>query len=148
MKKDDLLSISPLDGRYSDVCKDIGDVFSEYSLIKYRVYVEIKWFIFLSKIDKIKGLPKLSPKDEKFLLDIYNNFNLRDAKSVKKLESSTKHDVKAIEYFLKLKFDENKNLKRYKEYIHICCTSEDINNLSYALMLKTGKALLLSLIHI
>ena len=142
MKKDDLLSISPLDGRYSDVCKDIGDVFSEYSLIKYRVYVEIKWFIFLSKIDKIKGLPKLSPKDEKFLLDIYNNFNLSDAKSVKKLESSTKHDVKAIEYFLKLKFDANKNLKRYKEYIHICCTSEDINNLSYALMLKTGKALL------
>ena len=64
MKKDDLLSISPLDGRYSDVCKDIGDVFSEYSLIKHRVYVEIKWFIFLSKIDKIKGLPKLKPKDE------------------------------------------------------------------------------------
>ncbi|MBT5643773.1 MAG: adenylosuccinate lyase [Gammaproteobacteria bacterium] len=142
MKKDDLLSISPLDGRYSDVCKDIGDVFSEYSLIKHRVYVEIKWFIFLSKIDKIKGLPKLKPKDEKFLLDIYNDFSLSDARSVKKLESTTKHDVKAIEYFLKLKFDTNKNLKRYKEYIHICCTSEDINNLSYALMLKTGKTLL------
>ncbi|MBT5406442.1 MAG: adenylosuccinate lyase, partial [Gammaproteobacteria bacterium] len=96
MKKDDLLSISPLDGRYSDVCKDIGDVFSEYSLIKHRVYVEIKWFIFLSKIDKIKGLPKLKPKDEKFLLDIYNDFSLSDARSVKKLESTTKHDVKAI----------------------------------------------------
>ena len=142
MKKDDLLSISPLDGRYSDICKDIGDVFSEYSLIKHRVLVEIKWFIFLSKIDKIKGLPRLKSKDENFILNIYHNFNLSDAKTVKKLESTTKHDVKAVEYFLKLKFDTNKNLKKYKEYIHICCTSEDINNLSYALMIKAGRDLI------
>ena len=144
MKKDDLLSISPLDGRYSDACKDISDVFSEYSLIKHRVFIEIKWFIFLSKIDKIKGLPKIKLKDEKFLLNIYDNFSLNDARLVKKLESTTKHDVKAVEYFLKLKFDTNSSLKKYKEYIHICCTSEDINNLSYALMVKTGQGLILN----
>ena len=144
MKKDDLLSISPLDGRYSDACKDISDVFSEYSLIKHRVFIEIKWFIFLSKIDKIKGLPKIKLKDEKFLLNIYDSFSLNDARLVKKLESTTKHDVKAVEYFLKLKFDTNSSLKKYKEYIHICCTSEDINNLSYALMVKTGQSLILN----
>lgn len=144
MKKDDLLSISPLDGRYSDACKDISNVFSEYSLIKHRVFIEIKWFIFLSKIDKIKGLPKVKAKDEKFLLNIYNSFSLSDAKLVKKLESTTKHDVKAVEYFLKLKFDAKPGLKKYKEYIHICCTSEDINNLAYALMVKTGQSLILN----
>ena len=144
MKKDDLLSISPLDGRYSDACKDISDVFSEHSLIKHRVFVEIKWFIFLSKIDKIQGLPKIKPRDEKFLLNIHDNFSLNDAKLVKKLENTTKHDVKAVEYFLKLKFDTEPGLKKYKEYIHICCTSEDINNLSYALMMKTGQSLILN----
>ena len=144
MKKDDLLSISPLDGRYSDACKDISDVFSEHSLIKHRVFVEIKWFIFLSKIDKIQGLPKIKPRDEKFLLNIHDNFSLNDAKLVKKLENTTKHDVKAVEYFLKLKFDTEPGLKKYKEYIHICCTSEDINNLSYALMVKTGQSLILN----
>ena len=139
MKKDDLLSISPLDGRYSEVCKDINDVFSEYSLIKNRIYIELKWFIFLSKISKIKGLPSIKAKDEKFLMNIFHNFDLNDAKKIKKIEKTTKHDVKAVEYFLKLKFSENESLNKFKEYIHICCTSEDINNLAYALMIKLGK---------
>ena len=86
MKKDNLLSISPLDGRYSDICKDIGNVFSEYSLIKYRVHIEIKWFIYLSKLNKISCLPKLKLKDEKFLNDILVNFNLTDAEMIKKFE--------------------------------------------------------------
>ena len=132
MKKDDLLSISPLDGRYSEICKDIGSIFSEYSLIKYRVHIEIKWFIFLSKLNKISGLPKLRSKDEQFLNNIVANFNIADAKIIKGFEKTTKHDVKAVEYFLKSKFEKSDQLKKYKEYIHICCTSEDINNLSYA----------------
>ena len=147
MKKDDLLSISPLDGRYSEICKDIGSIFSEYSLIKYRVHIEIKWFIFLSKLNKISGLPKLRAKEEKFLNNISANFNITDAKIVKGFEKTTKHDVKAVEYFLKSKFEKSDQLKKYKEYIHICCTSEDINNLSYALMIKDGRALILNKIN-
>ena len=96
MKKDDLLSISPLDGRYSEICKDIGNIFSEYSLIKYRVHVEVKWFIYLSKLNKISGLPKITTKDEKFLNNIFLNFNIKDAKIVKNFEKTTKHDVKAL----------------------------------------------------
>jgi len=147
MKKDDLLSISPLDGRYSEICKDIGDIFSEYSLIKYRVHVEIKWFIFLSKINRISGLPKLSTADEKFLDNIWINFNISDARVVKKFEKTTKHDVKAVEYFLKSKFEKSLRLKKYREYIHICCTSEDINNLSYALMIKDGRNIIVNKIN-
>ncbi len=147
MKKDNLLSISPLDGRYSDICKDIGNVFSEYSLIKYRVHIEIKWFIYLSKLNKISSLPKLKLKDEKFLNDILVNFNLTDAEMIKKFEKKTNHDVKAVEYFLKSKFDGSTQLKKYKEYIHICCTSEDINNLSYALMIKDGRDIILNKIN-
>ena len=147
MKKDDLLSISPLDGRYSEICKDIGDIFSEYSLIKYRVHVEIKWFIFLSKINRISGLPKLSTADEKFLDNIWINFNISDARVVKKFEKTTKHDVKAVEYFLKSKFEKSLRLKKYREYIHICCTSEDINNLSYALMIKDGRNVIVNKIN-
>ena len=147
MKKDDLLSISPLDGRYSEICKDIGDIFSEYSLIKYRVHVEIKWFIFLSKINRISGLPKLNTADEKFLDNIWINFNISDARVVKKFEKTTKHDVKAVEYFLKSKFEKSLRLKKYREYIHICCTSEDINNLSYALMIKDGRNIIVNKIN-
>lgn len=148
MKKDDLLSISPLDGRYSEICKDIGNIFSEYSLIKYRVHIEIKWFIYLSKLNKITGLPKLKSKDEIFLNNILSKFNIVDAKTIKKFEKTTKHDVKAVEYFLKLKFDESNSLKKYKEYLHICCTSEDINNLSYALMIKEGRDMILKKLNI
>ena len=144
MKKDDLLSISPLDGRYSEICKDIGNIFSEYSLIKYRVLIEIKWFIYLSKLNKISGLPKITTKDEKFLNNIFLNFNIKDAKIVKNFEKTTKHDVKATEYFLKSKFDKSSQLKKFKEYIHICCTSEDINNLSYALMIIDGRNVILN----
>ena len=147
MKKDDLVSISPLDGRYSEICKDIASIFSEYSLIKYRVHIEVKWFIYLSKLNKISGLPKLTGKDEKFLINILEKFNLTDAKIVKKFEKTTKHDVKAVEYFLKSKFDKSPRLKKYKEYIHICCTSEDINNLSYALMIIDGREILYNKIN-
>ena len=142
MKKDDLLSISPLDGRYSRACADISEIFSEYNLIKKRVYVEVKWFIFLSNLTNIKELPKITIKDEKFILNIANNFTLSDAKKIKGLEKITNHDVKAVEYFIKSKFEKHVRLKKYKEYIHICCTSEDINNISYGLMINEAKLLL------
>ena len=142
MKKDDLLSISPLDGRYSRACKDISEIFSEYTLIKKRVYVEVKWLIFLSNLSNIKELPKITTKDIKFILDIANNFSLSDAKEVKKIEKTTNHDVKAIEYFIKSKLQKHARLKKYTEYIHICCTSEDINNISYGLMVNEAKLML------
>lgn len=142
MKKDDLLSISPLDGRYSRVCEDISEIFSEYNLIKKRVYVEVQWFIFLSNLTNIKELPKITTKDTKFILNIADNFTLSDAKEIKKLEKITNHDVKAVEYFIKSKLQKHVRLKEYKEYIHICCTSEDINNISYGLMISEAKFIL------
>ncbi|MDC0509050.1 adenylosuccinate lyase [Gammaproteobacteria bacterium] len=136
MKIEKLLSISPLDGRYSDSVADLRDIASEYGLIRYRVIVEIKWFIHLSKNPKIKELPSLNIKDALYLNDLIDNFNIKDAKRIKSIESKTNHDVKAVEYFLKEKFKLNKNLAPYTEFIHFACTSEDINNLAYALMIK------------
>tara|TARA_B100001778_G_scaffold259326_1_gene219644 strand:+ start:217 stop:1584 length:1368 start_codon:yes stop_codon:yes gene_type:complete len=147
MKKDDLLSISPLDGRYSAICKDIGTIFSEYSLIKYRVQIEVRWFIYLSELNKISRIPKLTSKDKKFLNNIINKFSITDAKIIKNYEKTTKHDVKAVEYFLKSKFDKSTSLKKYKEYIHICCTSEDINNLAYALIMTQGRDIILNKVN-
>jgi len=142
MKKYDLLSISPLDGRYYQACKDMSLVFSEYNLIKSRIFVEVKWLIHLSNINKLKGLPKFTKNEKSFLLKLHDNFTVSDAEKVKEFEDVTKHDVKAVEYFIKSKIKSQKRLNKYKEYIHICCTSEDINNLAYALMIKQGRLLL------
>ena len=136
MKSEHLFSVSPLDGRYNQAIEEFREVTSEYGLIKYRVIVEIKWFIHLSKISKIKELPKLNIKDTNYLIDLIDNFSLKDAKRIKTIESKTNHDVKAVEYFLKEKFKKSKKLDKYAEFIHFACTSEDINNLSYALMIK------------
>ena len=136
MKSEHLFSVSPLDGRYNQAIEEFREVTSEYGLIKYRVIVEIKWFIHLSKISKIKELPKLNIKDTRYLIDLIDNFSLKDAKRIKTIESKTNHDVKAVEYFLKEKFKKSKKLSKYAEFIHFACTSEDINNLSYALMIK------------
>ena len=136
MKSEHLFSVSPLDGRYNQAIEEFREVTSEYGLIKYRVIVEIKWFIHLSKISKIKELPKLNIKDTIYLIDLINNFSLKDAQRIKTIESKTNHDVKAVEYFLKEKFKKSKKLDKYAEFIHFACTSEDINNLSYALMIK------------
>ena len=143
MKKDQLLSISPLDGRYAKDCTEISTIFSEFNLIKSRLYVEIYWFLYLSKQTQIKELPSLSTKNKKFLTDILQDFTPSEAMKVKKIENTTKHDVKAVEYYLKDKMKNNKSLKRYLEFVHIFCTSEDINNLSYALMIKDARSLLI-----
>ena len=143
MKKDQLLSISPLDGRYAKDCTEISTIFSEFNLIKSRLYVEIYWFLYLSKQTQIKELPSLSTKNKKFLTDILQDFTPSEAMKVKKIEDTTKHDVKAVEYYLKDKMKNNKSLKRYLEFVHIFCTSEDINNLSYALMIKDARSVLI-----
>ena len=141
MKSENLLSISPLDGRYIDSVKELRTITSEFGLIKYRVTVEIKWFIHLSNIAKIKELPKLNIKEHKYLADLVDNFDINDARRIKTIEKQTNHDVKAVEYFLKEKFKKIKKLDKYSEFIHFACTSEDINNLSYALMIKDASSI-------
>ncbi len=136
MKIDSLFSISPLDGRYNAVNTELRYITSEYGLIKYRLFIEVEWFKYLAKTPKIQELPKLSIKNILYLDDLVNNFSLEDAKRVKSIEKKTNHDVKAIEYFLKEKFSNVKALDKYSEFIHFACTSEDINNLSYSLMIK------------
>ena len=136
MKVENLLSVSPLDGRYNEKILDLRDITSEFGLIKFRVIVEIKWFIHLSKQSKIKELPRLSIKENSYLIDLIQNFSLKDARRIKKIERKTNHDVKAVEYFLREQFLQFGKLGKYSEFIHFACTSEDINNLSYALMIS------------
>ena len=147
MKSENLLSISPLDGRYNKSASDLRVITSEFGLIKYRVIIEIKWFLHLSNNSKIKELPKLNIKEITYLNDLISNFDITDAKRVKSIENKTNHDVKAVEYFLKEKFKKHKKLDKYSEFIHFACTSEDINNLSYALMIKDASEIVNVLIN-
>ena len=131
----ELLNISPIDGRYHEKTKELSDYFSEYALIKYRTIVEIKWLLYL--LDKKIIDESINQDEEKELLSIINKFSLDDALVVKEIEKTTKHDVKAVEYFLQEKFKELK-LDRLIPFIHITLTSEDVNNTSYNLMIKEG----------
>ncbi len=142
MKIDSLLSISPLDGRYNAVNSELRYVTSEYGLIKYRLFIEIEWFKHLANTSTINELPKLSNKNILYLNDLIKNFSLKDAKRVKTIEKRTNHDVKAIEYYLKEKFSNIKSLDKYSEFIHFACTSEDINNLSYSLMIEDASKII------
>jgi len=144
MKITELSAISPIDGRYSYLVESLQDVFSEYALIKYRISVEIEWFIHLSKQPNIKELPRLTKQSITFLSNIEKNFNLTEARKVKNIEKRTNHDVKAVEYYLRDKFKKSRQLKGLAEFIHFGCTSEDINNISYALMVKDASKLLIS----
>ena len=140
-----LKSISPIDGRYSKKTSDLSSIFSEFGLIKYRVLVEVKWLQALSRNSEIVEVPNLYDSGANTLLDsIATNFSVSDALHVKKFESTTNHDVKAVEYFLKEKISINHTLVSIREFIHFACTSEDINNLSHALMLKDGRDILLT----
>ena len=143
MKNYNLDISAPTDGRYASLCKEINAIFSEHNLIKMRVKVEVEWFIFISSQKNIKSLPALSSNNQKKLRNIYLGFNKRDSQKVKKIEETTKHDVKAVEYFLKDKIKSNKLLNKYREHIHICCTSEDINNISYAFMIQEGRDIII-----
>lgn len=129
-----LQAVSPLDGRYQDKVKSLQQYFSEYALIKYRIHVEIEWLIALAKEPKIDNLTPFSEEQESALRDIYRTITPEQALKVKEIESVTNHDVKAIEYYINEKLDEL-GLEELKTMVHFACTSEDINNLAYALML-------------
>tara|TARA_B100000029_G_scaffold261034_1_gene257370 strand:+ start:216 stop:1571 length:1356 start_codon:yes stop_codon:yes gene_type:complete len=129
-----ILSVSPIDGRYSSKTESFSNYFSEYALIKYRVYVEIEYFIELTNIP-LKNLKDISTKNKEDIRMIYKNFSIENALRVKEIEKKINHDVKAIEYFIKEEF-EKINLDIFKEFIHFGLTSQDINNTAVPLMLK------------
>ncbi|MDC1386840.1 adenylosuccinate lyase [Candidatus Thioglobus sp.] len=143
MTFNNLTSISPIDGRYSDKTSPLKAIFSEFGLIKYRLLVEVRWLEAMSNNPHISEVPKFSPQSNAALLAIADNFSLEDAKSIKEIERTTNHDVKAVEYFLKEKVSSIPELQKVSEFIHFACTSEDINNLSHALMLENGRLVLL-----
>lgn len=136
MFRSDLTSISPLDGRYHDKVSALSPIFSEHALIKFRVMVEIRWLEMLAESNKIPALPPFDEDAKKILANIIQRFSESDAALVKEIESKTNHDVKAIEYFIKKSIGDNEKLASIIEFVHFGCTSEDINNLSYGLMLK------------
>ncbi|MCF6235753.1 MAG: adenylosuccinate lyase [Gammaproteobacteria bacterium] len=139
MELSSLTAISPVDGRYNKTVSSLRPVFSEYGLIHHRVIIEVRWLQLLAKQEKIAEVPTLSTEANDTLESIINNFSEKDALRVKTIESTTNHDVKAVEYFLKEKIEGNSELEALSEFIHFACTSEDINNLAYALMLKTAR---------
>ena len=134
MALDKLTAVSPIDGRYRDKTESLAAYFSEYALIRYRVRVEIEYFIALKHLP-LSQLQDI-PVDDEQLRDIYRNFTEEDAQRVKDIEAVTNHDVKAVEYYIKEKFDEIGNLESYKEFIHFGLTSQDINNTSVPLSIK------------
>ena len=134
MNENNLKSISPIDGRYSKISSKISSYFSEYAFIKYRVYVEIEYFKALCDIP-LKQLASISSSDKKKISAIASKFSLENANRIKKIEQKINHDVKAVEYFIKEKFDDL-GLENYKEFIHFGLTSQDINNTATPLMLK------------
>ncbi|MGE0371757.1 MAG: adenylosuccinate lyase [Gammaproteobacteria bacterium] len=134
-----LTAISPIDGRYGEKVNDLRQVFSEYGLIRYRVLVEIRWLQALSKRTDIAEIAPFSEKANRLLEGCIENFTLDDAQRVKNIERTTNHDVKAVEYFLKEKVAGNAELGKVREFFHFACTSEDINNLAYALMLREAR---------
>jgi adenylosuccinate lyase len=134
-----LTALSPLDGRYQNKTAELRPLFSEFGLIHHRILVEIHWLIALGEHKKIKEVTRFSPATRKMLNGIITDFSETDARRVKEIEATTNHDVKAIEYFLKEKTRGNQEVTRCAEFIHFACTSEDINNLAYALMLKQAR---------
>lgn len=135
-----LTAISPIDGRYADKTHVLRSIFSEYGLIRYRVQVEIRWLEALARHPAIHEVPPLSRQAKTALSHIVDGFSLTDAQRVKQIESTTNHDVKAVEYFIKEKVVDNHELAAIAEFIHFACTSEDINNLAYGLMLREARS--------
>ncbi|MBX2869599.1 MAG: adenylosuccinate lyase [Acidiferrobacterales bacterium] len=136
---DALTALSPIDGRYAGKTASLRPFFSEYGLIHCRVLVEVEWLIALSNTQGIDEVTKFSDDDIAFLRGLISDFSADDAASVKEIERTTNHDVKAVEYFLKQKIAGRPALEKVNEFFHFACTSEDINNLSHALMLRGGR---------
>ncbi len=142
-----LTAISPIDGRYADKVDVLRPIFSEFGLIRFRVQVEVRWLQTLANQTKIVEVAPFSETANQQLDSIISQFSENDAERVKTIEKTTNHDVKAVEYFLKEKIAGNAELEKVSEFIHFACTSEDINNLSYALMLKAGREVILTQIE-
>ena len=134
-----LTAVSPIDGRYARATSPLRYICSEYGLIRFRVLVEVRWLQRLSQNKQIPEVAAFSDNTNRLLNEIVENFNETDAKRVKDIEATTNHDVKAVEYFLKEKIAGNSELEACSEFIHFACTSEDINNLSHALILATAR---------
>lgn len=139
-----LTAVSPIDGRYATKTAKLRDVFSEYGLIKRRLEVEVRWLQQLASNPGIPEVPQLSSSASELLDKLAQNFSVEDAARVKEIERTTNHDVKAVEYWLKEQFSGTSELESIKEFVHFACTSEDINNLAHALMLRDGRELLLA----
>ncbi|MED6343476.1 MAG: adenylosuccinate lyase [Pseudomonadota bacterium] len=138
MSDEQLLAVSPIDGRYSKKVEHLRAIFSESALMRYRVITEITWLKYLSECDQLDQIPPMTSEVSNGLKKIQSDFTLKDATRIKEIESKINHDVKAIEYFLKEKIEAIDEGVNYTSFIHFACTSEDINNISYALMLKDG----------
>ncbi|WP_281773064.1 adenylosuccinate lyase [Haemophilus parahaemolyticus] len=139
MELNALTALSPIDGRYQDKAAALRPIFSEFGLLKYRVTVEVRWLQKLATHTQIQEVPALSAEASNYLDSIVANFSIEDANRIKTIERTTNHDVKAVEYFLKEKCEALPELYKINEFIHFACTSEDINNTSHALMLKTAR---------
>ena len=137
---DSITALTPLDGRYASKVADLREYFSEYGLVKYRSLVEVRWLQALALEENIKEVPTFSRSTNEALNALIDNFCVADAEKVKAIEVTTNHDVKAVEYFLKQASEPIDQVKAVSEFFHFACTSEDINNLSYALMLSDARA--------
>lgn len=139
MHLDFLTAISPIDGRYAAKTESLRGIFSEYGLIYHRLLVEVRWLQTLSRTADIDEVPEFSEAANTLLESIIENFDPSEAQRIKEIERTTNHDVKAVEYYLKQQVAQNPELDAVSEFIHFACTSEDINNLSHALMLRSGR---------
>ena len=140
MKVSTLRALSPADGRYADKVNGLRDIFSEFGLIRFRTLVEVRWLQWLSDTAQIAELPPLSNVMKDFLNHIVDDFSLDDAENIKKIEAKTNHDVKAVEYFIRDRLGDGPETQSLKDFVHFGCTSEDINNLAYALMLRSARS--------
>lgn len=136
LQSNPLLALSPLDGRYRSKCEELVPYFSEFGLMKYRVLVEIKWLQKLAATENFIALKELTADNIESLSQVYKEFSINDAQRIKEIEKETNHDVKAVEYFIKEKLTNRESLQTHLEFVHFACTSEDINNLAYGLIIK------------
>lgn len=139
MQLSELTAISSVDGRYRHVTHELSEYLSEYGLIKNRVHVEIEWLLALSQLSQLEEVPLFDETTQKNLKKLVLDTTPETAKRIKEIEKTTNHDVKAVEYYIKENIENSQQLARIKEFIHFACTSEDINNVSYALMLKNSR---------
>ena len=139
-----LTAISPLDGRYRRHVEALASITSEFGLMRYRVRTEVEWFLFLAGMAEIAALPNIEGAQAAAAQAIWRDFDVADADSIKRMEAETNHDVKAVEYFVKAALGRIDGLAAHVEFVHFGCTSEDVNNLAYALMLVEARATVLA----